>query len=451
MKGKSKRILGLLLCTVMILATLSACGGSSSTTSTASSASSVSSASSASAATVAEPTPDNTPAASLTFAIWDKNQQPAMQAMGDGFTKLFPNIKVSVECTNWNDYWTKLDAAAQSGTLPDVFWMHIAQLAKYVKGNMLEPLDDRIKADNFDLAQFPDALVKGGSLNGKQYGIPKDFDTIGLWYNKTLFDAKKVSYPTDSWTWDDMVAAAKTLTDAKAGVYGVAANYDSQQTTYNTIPEAGGYILSPDGKKSGYDLPQTIEGMQCWIDLINKDKVSPTQQQLTDSNPQMMFESGKVAMVFLGSWMVSEMKTNEYTKDKVDVVQFPSFKGNRKVVINGLTYSMASGGKNKDAAWKFLQYLGSKDAQSISAQMGAAIPAYNGTQDAWVAATPNLHLQSYIDMVKISVPYPSDASMPVWAPSEQQIFPKAWSGQITLQDACKQMADAMNKAIAEND
>lgn len=190
--------------------------------------------------------------------------------------------------------------------------------------------------------------------------------------------------------------------------------------------------------------------MQCWIDLITKYKISPTQQQLTDTNPTAMFESGKVAMVFLGSWMVSEMKSNEYTKDKVDVVQFPSFKGNKTPVINGLTYAMAATCKEQATAGKFLEYLGSKEAQEISAQMGAAIPALNGTQDAWVQATPNLHLQCFIDMAKVAVPYPSNPSMPVWAPSESQIFPKAWSGQISLADAGKQMADIMNKAIAEN-
>lgn len=439
---KGKKILALLLCTAFIAATAAGCGGG--TTTPASSA--------ASSGTGTESTAsksDDKPA-TLTFAIWDKNQQPAMQAMADAFTKQNPNIKINVECTNWNDYWTKMDAAAQGGTLPDIMWMHIAQLSKYVKGNMIEPLDDRIKADNFDVTQYPEALVQGGQLDGKQYGIPKDFDTIGLWYNKTIFDSKKVPYPTDNWTWDDMVAAAKKLTDAKAGIYGVAGSYDSQQTTYNTIPMAGGYVISPDKKQSGYALPETIKGMQCWVDLINKDKVSPTQQQLTDTNPQTLFESGKLAMVFLGSWMVSEMKTNEYTKDKADVVKFPSFNNSKKYVINGLTYAMSSTGKQKDAAWKFLKYLGSKDAQSISAQMGAAIPAYNGTQDAWVKNTPNMHLQSFIDEVKDSVPYPSDPSMPVWQPSENQIFPKAWSGQIKLEDACKQLSDIMNKAIAEN-
>ena len=203
---RRKSIPVLLLCAAMLMTLLGACGGnpaSDTASTTAAAAGETTAAQTAAAATeAAKPV-------TLTFSLWDKNQQPAMQAMADGFTKLNPNVKINVECSNWNDYWTKLDAAAQTGTLPDIFWMHIAQLSKYVKGNMLQPLDDILKADNYDLSQFPAALVKGGGMEGKQYGIPKDFDTIGLWYNKTLFDAKQVPYPTDTWTWDDMIAAGQ--------------------------------------------------------------------------------------------------------------------------------------------------------------------------------------------------------------------------------------------------
>ncbi|MBP1755502.1 MAG: sugar transporter substrate-binding protein [Firmicutes bacterium] len=447
---KGKKLVTLLLCVLLFVTSLTACSSGNSTSKTDTADTTNTTVTKAAGDTSTPASDANAEPVTLTFAIWDKNQQPAMQAMADAFTKLNPNVTISVECSSWGDYWTKLDAAAQGGTLPDVFWMHIAQLSKYVKGNMLAPLDDVLKADNYDLSNFPEALVQGGQMGGIQYGIPKDFDTIGLWYNKELFDAKGVAYPTDSWTWDDMVAAAQKLTDTANGIYGISGGYDSQQTTYNTIPMAGGYVISPDKTKSGYDLPETLNGLQCWVDLIDKYKVSPSQQQLTDTNATAMFESGKVAMVFLGSWMVSEMKTNEYTMDKVDVVSFPSFNGKKQVVINGLTYAMSNTTKNKDVAAKFLEFMGSKDAQSISAQMGAAIPAFNGTQDAWVAATPNLHLQCFIDMTQNAVPYPSDPSMPEWTPVEQQVFPQAWAGQITLQDACKQVADAMNQAIADN-
>ena len=50
------------------------------------------------------------------------------------------------------------------------------------------------------------------NFNGAQCGIAMDYDTIGLWYNKTLFDEAKISYPTDDWTWADLTNAAKAIT-----------------------------------------------------------------------------------------------------------------------------------------------------------------------------------------------------------------------------------------------
>src|SRR5699024_10440197 len=103
-------------------------------------------------------------------------------------------------------------------------------------------------------------------------------------------------------TWNDMVATAKKLTDKRKGIYGVAAPLDFQTTYYNTIFAADGYILNEDKTKTGYSDPNTQKGIQCWIDLIN-DGISPTLAQTTETLPDAMFESEKLAMCWAGSYM----------------------------------------------------------------------------------------------------------------------------------------------------
>ncbi len=439
---KGKRFLALLLCAMVILMTLSACGGSAGTGGNQQTTPTIQ-------PQGQEPAKDQ-PKVTLIYSIWDTNQEPAMKAMCEAFTKENPNITVKVEVSPWDQYWTKLDAAAQAGTMSDVLWMSISQAAKYVKGQMVEMLDDRIKTDGYDMSVYPEALVKGAQMFGKQFGIPKDFDTIAFFYNKTLFDQANVPYPKDDWTWDDMVATAKKLTDPEKGIYGVAASYDNQQATYNTIAAGGGYVISPDGKSSGYDRPETMEAMKIWTDLINVHKVSPTQKFLTDNFNLDLFSSGKVAMVSGGSWNVAYFKDIEGFDNKWDVVSFPLYKGKRSVVINGLTNVMAANGKHSDEAWKLLKFLGNKESAEISANMGAAIPAYNGTQGGWVEAGAGYNLQkAFIDEVKNAVPYSTSPSRPVWGLAEEENFIKAWDGQISLEEACKNVAKAMNEAIAE--
>ena len=65
----------------------------------------------------------------LTFQIWDVYQRPGMQAMCDAYTaNVNPNVVIEVQVTSWDEYWTKLEAAAESNTMPDIYWMHTNQI-----------------------------------------------------------------------------------------------------------------------------------------------------------------------------------------------------------------------------------------------------------------------------------------------------------------------------------
>lgn len=233
----------------------------------------------------------------LTYAIWDKNQEPGMRKMADAFEAKNPGIKVNVEVTGWDQYWTKLEAAASGGSLPDVFWMHPNQAARYASNGVLMDLTDKIKgSSSVKLDKFPKDLVKVYENDGKNYAIPKDFDTIGLWYNKKLFDEAGVAYPNENWTWNDLLAAAKKITNPEKGIYGFGAPLDLQQGFDNFIFQNGGQVLSDDKTKSGFDTPAVKEAMQWYIDLSVKEKVSPNQQQFSENSYTAFFSSGKTAM-----------------------------------------------------------------------------------------------------------------------------------------------------------
>ena len=188
----------------------------------------------------------------LTYAIWDKNQEPGMKAIADAFTQENPNIKVKVEVTPWNQYWTKLEAAATGGELPDVFWMHVNNFLKYQSNGLLMDITDRLKdSKDVDLNNFPEGLVDLYTADEKKYAIPKDYDTIALWYNKTLFDQANIPYPDDTWDWNKLLEVAQKLTDPSKGIYGFSAPQIDQEGYWNFIYQNGGYVISEDRKKSG--------------------------------------------------------------------------------------------------------------------------------------------------------------------------------------------------------
>lgn len=378
----------------------------------------------------------------LSYGVWDANQKPVMESLAAEFTKTHPNVTVQVQLTPWADYWTKLKAAATGGAAPDVFWMNGPNFQLYAANKVIGPMPGQA-----DLSVYPKPLTDLYTFEGKPYGLPKDMDTVGVWYNKSLFDAKKVPYPKDDWTWADFKDATARLTDPAKGIYGTAANLGSfQEYQYNTIAQAGGYVISPDGKKSGYDDPRTIAGLTFWTDLI-KNKQSPDLKTMTDTTPIQLFEAGKIAMYWGGSWNVSEFTGNTYTKGKVDVAPLP--RGEKQAtVIHGVANVVSGKTEHPDQAWEFVKYLGSKEAAELLGQKGP-IPAYNGTQTAWVKAHPELKLLTFLDSVSYAVPFPVSKNSAAWNEAELTHLTKAWSGAEPTDKAATDLAQTMNALLAK--
>lgn len=100
----------------------------------------------------------------------------------------------------------------------------------------------------------------------------------------------------------------------------MAASQYGQENFYNSIAQAGGEVISADGTKSGYASPEALAGIELWTDLIAAGS-SPTAEQMTDTNPEDFFLSGKVAMFQNGSWAAIAYADNADIGDIVDVAR----------------------------------------------------------------------------------------------------------------------------------
>lgn len=388
----------------------------------------------------------------ITYSIWDKGQEPGMRAIADAFEAKNPDIKVNVEVTPWDQYWTKLEAAATGGSMPDVFWMHSSQHIRYAQSGMLMDLNEVIEnSDVLDMSQFTEGIVDLYNVDGQQIAIPKDVSTIGLWYNKTLFDEAGVEYPNENWTWDDLLEAAHALTDEEKGIYGLNAPLNTEENLFNYIYQNGGDILINDKKESGYSLPETQEALQWYANLSLVEKVSPSQTQFAENGNSTLFTSGKVAMGLFGSWMYAEFISNEYTAQNCAVSVLPEGPAGRATIYNGLGNSVAANTKNKEAAIKFIEFLGSEEANKIQGEYKSAIPAYISTQQAWVDATTqnNFETQGLVDMLAYGYIKPYTKNTAKWEKVEMEVLRKVWSGDLSVKDACDQLVKEINAILAE--
>ena len=164
----------------------------------------------------------------LSFQIWDTAQRNGMESVAKAYMDRNPDVVIDVQVTSWDEYWTKLDAAAESNQLPDIFWMHTNQILKYADYGKLADVTDLYDQEDPDYytKHFSEiSLNNAKGSDGRIYGVPKDKDTVCLVYNREMFDNAGLAYPDDSWTWDDLTEASAAIYD-KTGKYGFMAYAD---------------------------------------------------------------------------------------------------------------------------------------------------------------------------------------------------------------------------------
>lgn len=384
----------------------------------------------------------------IRYGIWDSNQEPAIREIADAFEAANPDIKIEIEVTPWKEYWTNLETSAIGGSAPDVFWMNGPHATEYARGGMMLNLDDYIgNSETVAKEDFPSSLIDLYTIDGGWYGMPKGFDTGAIWYNKTLFDAAGIEYPSDDWTWEEFWDTAVALTDAENGIYGTAVQLDEQAGWYNTIGMFGGWVISDDKKESGFADENTIAGIQCWVDMIEAG-ISPTYAQLSDTSSNTLFESGKIAMQFGASYNLAEYSTIEGFCDEIDVVSLPSVNGTNSCVIHGLGQAIFSQTEHAEEAWRWVEYLGGKEAMDMQAQAGIDISARTESTSLWADSYPQYNLAAFMNAAETAYQYPASANTSAWMNVMYDEVYAAFNGDKTVEEACNNIATQMNDFLA---
>ena len=376
------------------------------------------------------------------YAYWASMDDYYEQCKAD-FEASHPGITIVLEHTSWGEYWTKLEAAATGGSVADVFHMNGVNINKYADGGVLLPLDEYIAGSEIDLANYPEAMNEMYNYDGTQYGIAMDYDTIGLWYNKALFDKAGVAYPTSDWTWDDLTAAAAAITGIEDGVYGISAAYDEQSGFYNTVFAEGGWFV--DGENFGFNEPGTRAGIQCWIDLMEAG-YSPSEASVEENAAYLQFMAGKLGMIFSGDWMVQYYSSEDSSvADVCDVVELPLMStGKRASVIHGKANCISVATEHPDEAWAWVEYLSGPEAMQRLGEMGIAIPSYLEYSSLFFDANPQYNMGIYADAAaNYSYVYPASAFNAEWGDIMWNELVRAFNLEISVDEACDNIMEQL--------
>ncbi len=334
----------------------------------------------------------------IRYALWDNNQLPAYTECADQFMESNPGITVEIEQLGWSDYWSAIQSGFVTGDAPDVFTNHLAKYPEFVALEQLVDIQPLVERDGVPTDIYYPGLADLWVKDGARYGLPKDWDTVGVVYNADMLEAAGIDPAVmDEWTWNpedggtfEQVVAQLTL-DAN-GNNGLSPDFDKDnvvqygfttdwptaagygQTSFSVFTASTGWTYNNGlwGNEYYYDDPRFAQAIQWIADLWLEKGYAAPYEDMAGLGYFALFQAGKAALTTDGSWMIGSYLGSEFP---VGFGRLPIGPEGRKSMFNGLADSIWVGSEHQEEAWQWVKFLASADCQNIVGQSGVVFPA----------------------------------------------------------------------------
>lgn len=327
---------------------------------------------------------------------------PAEKAIVDqqlaNFAKAYPNVKATEEVIA-SDYNTKIQTELAGGDPPDVFYVDSLIAPDLIADNQLEPVNSYADKNKVNLNDFYPNLVKAFTgPDGKVYGLPKDHNTLAMIYNKDMF--QKAGITTPPTTWDELTAAAQKLKATLPADSAPIAEEPDIARLLAFIYQAGGAMVSDDGKSSKVTDPGFKKGLDFYAGLRTAG-LSKKSSELGADWPGDALVKGKAAIAFEGGWFIPFADQTQ-AMSKFALAELP--KGTQQGNLDfTVAYVMSAKSKSKDAAFALLSFLTSDSQQRLLTDAGLALPSRTALTDGFLAKYPER--KALLDGVPYSKPW----------------------------------------------
>ena len=379
--------------------------------------------------------------ATIVFSGWgDETEQNIYRDSIKRFNKIYPNVTVDFQPIP-ADFQTTIKARMAGGTAPDVFYVDDQLMAAFGPTGQLLPLDDYMAEAGVKRSDFIEALLTIFTYEGKTYGLPKDWGTLGLVYLPEAFEAAGIDEPTADWTWDDLKAAAEAIA-ANTDYAGFCQNADWARFAPFAFG-AGGAYTNDAFTEGTMNSPEVVSAAEFVVGMYEDGSLVTS----ADVGAGWCGEAiGKelVGMTYEGGWMVNYMRQDypDVEWKAVPLPKSPEGKAANVIFTNAIGVNAAT--KYPRAAAAFLIYLTSRENQAEIVKTGFAYSTHPDQVD--LVVDPNDAAIAQGGLV---------GRVAYWGPCTGQIndtisqaLNRAYLGEQTVKDALDQAKQEADEILA---
>jgi multiple sugar transport system substrate-binding protein len=373
--------------------------------------------------------------------------RPVYQALIARFEERNPGITVKLLEIPGTVFYQKVLVMLAGRTPPDVMWMG-QSFGEYVGRGAFLDVTDRIAAE-VDTSDYLPEVLKWYYFEGRQYGLPHAVDQALLSYNRELFQEAGVPLPTDDWTMDQFLSAAKALTIDKDGDGRI-----DQYGYYGRFPPElfGAQVLANDGSRALCDSPEMVDWLEFRIKCRDVWKISPSAEEVKGaySDDAALFNQGRVAIMIQYTQSLKFMR-ERCTKVDWDIVCNPRNGKYRVHWASSVAMLACADSRHPDEAWLLCKEFFSDHYQTVMSSM-ALPPKVSVAKQAIAANTTKPHnIAALLHAAPALRPAPRIAHLSEYMQHFYQAEQKAMAQPqlATPQEAMAEAATAIDRAIAK--
>ena len=381
--------------------------------------------------------------ATVTIGIWG-GSDAEVATRPELFEAFYELTGITVEERIYADYLMNLQAELIGGIAPDVFYVDANVFPSLHADGVLTNLDGFIASTpDFDLGDFYDGVLGAFEYGGSVYGIPKDFSTLGLFYNVEMLAAAGLTPEDIPATMDEMPAFLAEL--AEGLPEGVTPGVIQAGLARHVFAfEAHGTPIMDENGFANLNNPDQLAYMQMLVDAYQAGLLE-TPAGLGNDWSGDSFGLENAAIMIEGNWAVAHVRGN-FPDVEFGVRELPTMNGQEGSMVFTVAWSMNAATENTGPAWLFMNYVNGVEGMAIMAGGASLLPS-------------RVSVAEYLDIVNdpimapfaaagaYATPWQHGINLPIVYNAYGNYFPAALSGDLTLEEAIERIMQSANDEI----